>query len=193
MSIALPPIEAPELSDTFLADIAAEFQAQLQAYRLDWLHNRIEFAARSSTVSDVPLRRGLFASVQCEPAIVQLLLPHLEAQDEQTREQRLRNPTVVIVEAVWGPAHNGTPVSVTEVARRVNAILRYRDVTDVYSPREIGWKLRQLQLPTSSNGRCKIVKFTDEIRRRVHRLAHEFGLQLPPVAGCVLCGSDPIE
>ena len=101
-----------------------------------------------------------------------------------------REPLVAILEGIWMPAHEGGQLSPTEIARRVNAILRSRGVTDSYNAREIGWKLRDLGLYTSKNGRGKILKLTDEVGARVHRLALDFRTAVTCGAGMSpLCGA----
>jgi hypothetical protein len=52
---------------------------------------------------------------------------------------------------------------------------------------QIGWKLRKLFLHRGHNGKCKLLRISREMRRRVHDLAQQFGLKLPKVPECADC------
>ena len=73
--------------------------------------------------------------------------------------------------------------------RRVtpDAILRNRGANQEYNVREMGWKLRNLGLCTSSNGKSKVLRFSDDIRWGIHRCIREFRLELPFQKDCVDC------
>ena len=65
---------------------------------------------------------------------------------------------------------------VDELAKDVNALLRSRGEILEYSAEEIGWKLKDLNIPrhTSSSGRQ--VLLGRETSQRVHRLAQVYDL-----------------
>jgi hypothetical protein len=199
MSITLPPVDAPDLEDNLLTSIMAEFQPQLQAYRLDWLHNRAEHIAKSYGSSNSALARRLYACVQGEPGIVQMLKPMLESHEAQLMAQRSRDPRVAILEALWSPSHAQGKLTVSEITTRVNALLRARGSNHDYNLREIGWKLRNLSLSTSSNGKCKALRFSEEARWAIHKQVQQFQLQLPFHPECTDCRArqttekEPIE
>ena len=103
------------------------------------------------------------------------------------RFRRFCDPWVAILQAVWAPSHQQQEMSVGEITTRVNAILlSFGDMYD-YRPKEIGWKLRNLQLSTRSNGKRKVLRFSGENRSRIHRCIREFGLQLPFFDDCPDC------
>ncbi len=199
MSITLPPVDAPDLEDNLLTSIMAEFQPQLQAYRLDWLHHRSEHIAKSYGSSDSALARRLYACVQGEPGIVQMLKPMLESHEEQLMAQRSRDPRVAVLEAIWSPSHVQGEFTVNEITTRVNALLRSRGSNQDYNVREIGWKLRNLSLSTSSNGKCKLLRFSEEARWAIHKQVQQFQLKLPFYQECAYCRAsqttekEPIE
>jgi hypothetical protein len=99
----------------------------------------------------------------------------------------LLDPEVAIVEVIWTAAHEGKEISTAEITTRVNALLRDRGETLKYNVNQIGWKLRHLGLSTRHNGKHKVVRFPREMRRRIHQLAAQFGLQLSQVGGCDDC------
>jgi hypothetical protein len=187
MHLVLPPTEFPPLSDRLLASIAAEFQPKLEMYRLRRLNGNEKFARPSSGLSKVELARNLFACIPDDAGIVRILTPLLESHQQEILARRSRNPQVAIVKAVWVPAHAPGKMSISEVAKRANVLLRSDDEMYVYSPREVGWLLRQLRLQTHRTPNCKVLQFSSEIRRRVHELARELGVQLPTVQGCPDC------
>jgi hypothetical protein len=122
-----------------------------------------------------------------DPEIRKALTPLLEAHELDLQASRALNPDVVIVEVVWAPSHEEKEISTAKITERVNALLRDRGEIWQYNVREIGWKLANLGLSRRHNGKRKVVRFTREMRRRVHQLAAQFGLQLPKVADCDDC------
>jgi hypothetical protein len=185
LPLICPPIEGPDLGDRLLAEIATEFQPQLQQYRLDLLHNRTEFVAKSSPRSLIAL--DLFACVGGEPDIVQILTPLLQSREKELLERRSRDPRVAVLEGVWTPSHDCDEITVDEITNRVNAILRSRGVKEESNSRKIGWQLRNLNLRTSSNGRRKVLRFWSETRSRIHQNVRDLRLQLPFREDCVDC------
>jgi hypothetical protein len=187
MSISLPPREAPDLEDSLLATITGQFQPQLQAYRLDWLHNKAEYITKSYGSSEFALARWLFACMQGEPGIVRVLSPMLRSHEEELMAQRSRDPRVATLEAVWTPSHEQDDLSTGEITKRVNATLWSRGANQDYNVKEIGWKLRHLGLFTSSNGKCKVLRFSGDVRWRIHQCVREFRLKLSFKKDCTDC------
>ena len=175
MHLVLPPTEFPPLSDRLLANIAAEFQPQLEMYRLRRLNGKEKFAVPPSQLSKYELARNLFTCIPDDAGIVRILTPLLESHQQELLARRSRNPQVAIVQAVWVPAHEPGKMSVTDVAKRANALLRSDDEMYVYSPREVGWLLRKLRIQTHRTANCRVVQFSSEVRQRVHELARQLG------------------
>jgi hypothetical protein len=94
---------------------------------------------------------------------------------------------VAIEESVWAPSHKIKEMSTSAITKRVNALLHERGETYRYNSKQIGWKLRNLGLLSHHNGKRKALQFTRDVRRQIHRLAAQFGLQLPKVADCEDC------
>ena len=187
MHLVLPPTEFPPLSDRLLASIAAEFQPQLEMYRLRRLNGKEKLTVPPSQLSKCELARNLFTCIPDDAGIVRILTPFLESHQQELLARRSRNPQVAIVKAVWIPAHEPGKMSVTDVAKRANALLRSDDEMYVYSPREVGWLLRKLRIQTHRTANCRIVQFSSVVRQRVHELARELGLQCAAVQGCPDC------
>jgi hypothetical protein len=187
MHLVLPPTERPPLSDHLLKTIAAEFQPQLEMFRLRLLTGIDQFASTSHPLAKFELARNLGACIPEDSGIVRILTPLLESHQEDLLTWRSRDPKVAIVEGVWVPAHKPGKMSPSEVTERVNAILNSSDEICQYIAREIGWLLIKLGLHTRRNRDNKVLQFSSEIRQRVHQLAQEFGLQLPRVKGCPDC------
>jgi hypothetical protein len=149
--------------------------------------NQSHGSSRPPTFAGFPPGRDLPACIAEDPEIRKALTPLLEAHELDMQASRALNPDVVIVEVVWAPAHEEKEISTAKITERVNALLRDRGEIWQYNVREIGWKLANLGLSRRHNGKRKVVRFTREMRRRVHQLAAQFGLQLPKVADCDDC------
>jgi hypothetical protein len=194
MQVLLPAVEFPRLSERQIKDIAQEFQPRFQRHRLDVLTGREAFSAQALLMADSELARSLFACVPPKPEIVQLVAPLLESHEQERLARRLRNPRVAVVEVLWGPAHALGKMRVSEIATRVNALLRNRGEICEHNSREIGWMLKKMRLPTHRNGSGQVVQFSSEIRHRLHQLARESQLRLPTVQDCPDCaGPQAIE
>ncbi len=113
--------------------------------------------------------------------------PLLEAHEQDLLAIRSLDPHPASVETIWGPSHKEREISTAEITKLVNALLRDRGEILQYNVNEIGRKLANLGLSRQHNGKRKVVRFTREIRRRIHQLATEFRLQLPKVADCDDC------
>jgi hypothetical protein len=191
MSIALLPTtqELPALTEQEEAQLAAEYQPRLLAFRLRSLSLMHESGATSRQAKPVGFELGgkLPASIAENPEIVKILTPLLEARAEELRSRRSLDPRVAIVEAVWAAAHKEKEMSTAQITQRVNALLHSRGDFVTYNPNQIGWKLRDLGLNRRHNGKGKVVPFCPAARYRIHQLAMQFGLKLPKVAGCVIC------
>lgn len=187
MHLVLPRAELPALSNELLTRIAAEFQPQLEMFRLRHLSGVDPFMSATHPLAKFELARNLGACIPEDPGIIQLLTPLFESHQQDVSAQRSRDPRVAIVEVSWTPSHGQDEMTVGEITKRVNTILRSRGVTHEYSGKEIGWKLRDLSLRTTSNGKCKVLRFSREIRGIVHDYVQEFRLQLPFRKDCPDC------
>ena len=187
MHLVLPHAELPTLGKPLLASIAAEFQPQLEMFRLHLLSGSDPFVSPTHPLSRFDLASNLGACVPEDPAIIQILTPLFESHQQDISAQRSRDPRVAILEVVWGPSHDQDEMAVGEITKRVNAVLRSRGVTDEYNVREMGWKLSRLGLCTSSNGKRKGLRFSSETRWGLHRSTREFGLKLPFRKDCADC------
>ncbi len=122
--------------------------------------------------------------------MVKLWTPLLEAHDQELLVRRSREPRVAYIEVTWSPAHKNEEISTEQIAQRVNALLWKRGEVLEYNSNKIGWMLRELGLKTRHNGKCKALRFSRDTRRQIHRLALQFGLELPRDRECSDC-KDP--
>lgn len=187
MFLTLPYTELHSLSHQTFTGIAAEFQPQLEMFRLRLMSGVDPFISTSHPLAKFELARNLGACIPEDPGIVQVLTPLLESQQQDVLAQHLRDPRVAILEAVWIPSHELDELTVAEITRRVNALLRSRGESQDYNCKEIGWKLRNLYLRTSNRGNCKALRFSTAIRDRIHEGIREFRLQLPFKKDCPDC------
>lgn len=183
----LPGGEFPPVSESQVKDIAQEFQPRFERYRLLALTRGNELFSQSTLSADSDLARTLFACVRPRPEVVQLVAPLLQSHEQEREARRLRDPRVAVVEALWAPAHGPGKMRVSEIASRVNAILRNRGEIREYSDCDLGWMLKKMNLPTHRERSGQVVRSCWEVRRRLHQLACEFQLQLPTVPDCPDC------
>jgi hypothetical protein len=189
--IALPPTcqGFASLSELEETQLASEYQPQLLMFRLRNLSlmDQSYGSSRPPTFAGFAPAESLPACIAEDPEIRKALTPLLEAHEQDLLASRALNPYVAIVEVIWTAAHDKKEISTAEITERVNALLRDRGETWMYNANEIGWKLANLGLSRRHNGQRKVVRFTREMRRRVHQLAAQFGLQLPQRAECADC------
>jgi hypothetical protein len=185
----LPSMEpTPELSESEEQQLAALFQPQLLRYRLCNLPviQQPDSPTRPRAASST-FARDLLGGMQDVPSVAKAAKPLVVAHEDELAELRSLDPVAVIVECVWAPAHESREIAAAELLKRVNALLRNRGEGVELNEKELGWKLRQLQIPRRRNGKGMVVRFSSEVRRRVHSLARQFGLRLPPKTDCSFC------
>jgi len=190
--VLLPDAMIPAEAD--LEAIAAEFQPQFELCRLRHLQARAQPVTCQwpAELSVSTLGRQFFRLLADEPGSEALLLPLLEQQRQTTAARRTLDPLAVIIEVIWMPSHQSELIPVSEVRDRVNALLRNRGEQLEYKVTEIGWKLRDLELPRQRRAKRMVLRFSRELRKRIHGLAGQFGLTLTPVDGCPDCAA-PVQ
>ena len=194
MQITLLPVthRLPALTEQDAADLAAEYQPQLLMFRLQNLALMHPSITTSCRVAPARFERygNLPACITRDPEIVKLWTLLLEAQDQELQARRSREPRVAIIEVTWSPAHKDKEMSTEQITQRVNALLWKRGEVLEYNSNKIGWMLRELGLKSRHNGKCKALRFSRDTRRQIHRLALQFGLELPKDPDCSDC-NDP--
>jgi len=184
-SLLVPlPAKAPlPLSSNELAYLAAEYQPQLELYRLRRLAGEIA-ECTPKQLPDCDLASVLAPCIPADNSeILDTFLPLLESCREEARERRSRDDRVVAVEVLWIPGHQEGNLRSGKIAEKVNALLGQRGEFRKYNAYNIGWLLKGLGLRTKRG----VLTFSAETRQRLHELADEHGLELPPVEGCPLC------
>lgn len=175
-------------------ELAALYQPQLLMFRLrNFPRVQEAMSAPRGTAVKSELARNLLASGPDAPEIVNAVTPWFVAYEDKLSARRSTDPKAIIVEALWGPAHELPQFPVSEITNRVNATLESRDQIDLYTEKEIGWKLRQMGIPRRPNGKGRVVSLSSEVRRRLHVLAHQFGLMLRQWENCPNCKGSQID
>lgn len=190
LHIALLPTtqDFPSLSELEEAQLAAEYLPQLLLFRLRTLSALYQPDASSPpNFPGFPRGGSLPACIAEDPEILEASRPMIGAHEQDLLASRARDPHVAIEESVWAPSHKIKEMSTSEITKRTNALLHERGETLRYNSKEIGWKLRAMGLISHHNGKRKALRFTRDVRRQIHRLAVQFGLQLPKVADCEDC------
>jgi hypothetical protein len=190
MHIALLPTnqELPALTEAEEAQLAEEYQPQFLLFRLRNLFSMSQSVLPSCSPRPAGFELGnLPACIAEDHEIVEAIAPVLEARAQELLARRSLDPHVAIVEALWSPVHPEKEISVKELTKRVNALLRLRGEISTCNTNQLGWKLRNLGLQRVHNGRCKVLRISRETSRRVHELAQQFALKLPKVPECANC------
>jgi len=198
LHLHLPPVPAalPPFTEREEEALTAEYQPQLLLLRLHVLVSKEPPNSASdrdsSQLTNPALRRHMPLFLQREPEIVAAVTPLLEAHEEELTFRRQLNPEIVLVEVLWHAAHADKEISTAAATQRLNDLLRLRGETLEYNAKEIGWTLARLGLPRRDNGHNRVLRFSREIRRRVHLLAAQFELKLRKKADCGDC-ADPVR
>jgi len=102
----------------------------------------------------------------------------LRPQDEEIRAQRFLDVDYVLVEILWGEIHSREhkQVSVSNLTKDANALLRSRGEFREQSAEEVGWKLKHLNIPKHTDTSGRQVLLDHDMSRRVHRLAQTYDL-----------------
>jgi len=185
----LPVSPRTAISDSELDEIAAAAQPRLLGYRLAYRAemSRAAIPIPLSPTSDAsrPWFSALF-----EEAAQQKLAELLRDQVDDAATDRSLSSVAMLVECGLAVCHEGKcEVRVGELAELLNVALAGRGEPTVES-RAVGALLKKVGLRTERlDQRGRGLKFSDDMRRRLHRLARDF--QVPVAATgdirCTLC------
>jgi len=194
--ISLPPAEtdSPVLDEQTLARIAQHLQSKFLGFRLKWLCETQAPASSSAeaSFSGSELAQSLFACVRHEPELIETTLPALRGLVEEEAERRRSDPSSVVLEVLWNPAHHDGSISVKKIVEHLNVLLRTRGSRDEHSPEDIGWILSHHGFERRRKDRGMVVLSSAENIGLLHRLVRNLGLNLEKVEGCSHCaGSNP--
>jgi hypothetical protein len=195
ISAAPSQLQSRTLDERVQNKIANAFQPRLLMYRLKNSGKVRESVDVSKfTFATRPLARTLAACFPEDLELARDTVQLLRPQDEEVRGQRSCDVNCAIVEILRSTIHDRKQkaVRVDELAKFVNALLRSRGETLTYSAEEIGWKLRDLNIPrhTSSSGREVVLG--QSTSQSVHRLAQAYDLPCSQrvEAGCPDCNQE---
>lgn len=191
LRIWLPPANHKMacLTEVEQARLAARFQPQFLMFRLHNLANMTQSipADWPPALAESALARQLLACAKEERAVVEAVTPLLLSYQQEHQEHSLLDPHAAILECIWGPAHGSRQVRITELQEDFNGLLRSRGEIYEYSVKEVGWKLQHMSFERVRDGAGKVLRFTAGIRRRIHKLVYELGLDLPRESTCPDC------
>jgi hypothetical protein len=185
----LPTLQPlPEWSESEEQQLAALYQPQLLMFRLqNFPRVQQAMSAPRGTAVNSELARNLLASGPDAPEIIDAVTPWFVAYEDELSARRSTDVKAILVEELWTPSHESQQIAISDLTKRVNNSLRHRGERNFYSEKEVGWKLRQMRIPRHRNGKGMVVKFSSEVRRRVHFFVREFGLNLPRNENCPDC------
>lgn len=178
ISVTPAQLQSSELSEQVQNEIANSFQPRLLMYRLKnsgKVHeSRVDVS--TFTFATRQLARTLALCFPEDLGLAREAVQLLRPQDDEVRGQCSRDVNCVIVEILWATIHKGKQreVQVDELAKDVNALLRSRGETLVYSPEQIGWRMKRLNIPRHSSSSGRQILLDQDTARSIHRLARAY-------------------
>jgi hypothetical protein len=190
--ISLPSVAVGLLlPDERLAGKAQTLQNRFLRFRMDWVMQTRQTGYSEndapSELLDSGLAQTLFACVRYEPQLIKVMTPLLLGLVEDAKISRRLDPDLVILEVLWRPAHRIREIAVIGITRALNKLLYERKGRYQYSEEEVGWRLKQLGFERVRGAQGKVVRFSDENGKVLHRLVSRAGLDFAKVLGCPLC------
>ncbi len=179
--ISLTPsqLQSSALDEQVQNKIANDFQPRLLMYRLKNFGKVRESADVSGFTSATrAIARTLAACFPEDSELARDTVELLRPQDEEARGQRSCDVNCAIVEILQGTIHDRKQkaVRVDELTNLVNALLRSRGETLTYRAEEIGWKLRDLNIPRHTRSSGREVVLGVGTSQSVHKLARFYDL-----------------
>ena len=180
ISLAPSELQLPPLDEQTQNEIANDFQPRLLMYRLKNCKKVRESRVDVSkfTFATRHLARTLAACFPDDSELASDTVQLLQPQDEEVRGQRTRDVNCAIVEILCDMIHDGKErdITVNELAKNVNGLLRSRGEILEFSAEEVGWKLRDLNIPRHNSSVGRQVLLERDTSQRVHRLAEVYDL-----------------
>jgi hypothetical protein len=193
ISAAPSSSQSSGLDERLQNEIANDFQPRLLMFRLKSFGKvpASPVDVSNFTFATRQLARALATCFPEDPELARDAVQLLQPQDEDVRGQRFCDVNCAIVEILWGVIHDRKQreVRVDELAKDVSALLRSRGEIREFSAEEIGWKLRNMNIPRHSSSSGRQVLLNRDAGQAVHRLAQAYGLPCTQrvEAGCPDC------
>jgi len=178
--VSLPPTQDPPplLSDAEGERIAHGFQAKLLRYRMaNYSEVRDREIDCKAFVPEMRDEAQAWLAPICNcPELSRAVHAELLRQSEELAGTRFLDPKCVVTEAALFFCHKpeATQFLVGELAETVNNLLKGRHEEATLSDKRVGLILRELGVRGERVAAGYKVSFTDVMRERIHRLAHDF-------------------
>lgn len=193
IQVCMEPAEAVDAIDERLQrGLADKFQSRLLMYRLTncaKVHmsrtEAQEFAPATRQLASI-----LAACLGDDPALAKEVVSLLTPQDEDLRSKQAGDIVSAVVRVLLGSLHEGKLIkmSIQEITRLANHLRRSSGQTLEYSPEEVGWKLKSLNLRRHRTNAGSVLMLDPATSFQVHRLARFYGLSgKPGPEGCPEC------
>ena len=168
------------LGEQALDEIADKFQPRLLGYRLKNLA-RMREPHDDFPQLTFPIRRVARDIAMLFPEDSQLAsdaVRLLDSQNDEIRASLHRDVNFAIVEILWNMSRRGNvrQIGVHELTKNVNALLRSHGEILDYSPEQIGWQLKALNVSKHRTAAGQEVLLDAESRKRMDELAHTYDL-----------------
>jgi hypothetical protein len=162
--------------------IGSEFQAKLLMYRLlNWAKiTAPDFDLGEYTASTRELAHTLAGCIVDDKELQREIVSFLRPRDREIEVDRTLLLESIVIEGLWAACHDSKygDLSVNDLTKSVNSILRGRGGSREVSPEMVGWKLRGLGLRTDFiTGGRKGLQLASETRAVIHNLAVAYGVR----------------
>jgi hypothetical protein len=178
------------IDERSLDRMAEHLQARFLNFRLKWLleQNEADVGRIKSSFPGSGLAQALLTCVRNEPDLVKTVTPFLRGLvEEEELGRQNHDPSLVIFDVLWIPAHQVPHLSVTQITERLNMLLRSRGSNWEHSAEEVGWLLKSHGFDRHRNGSGMELRFSANHMQLLHHLVRKFRLNLPKMPGCVNC------
>jgi hypothetical protein len=183
----------PLLDRQSLSEFARKLRPKLARYReLNFAKVRdSHFDAPGFTSPTRDIATMLGNAIADDSSLQRCVLVILESQEQEVRIGRTDWIEAIVAEAVLFLSHEGgrSQARVGEITDIVNGILKGRGQNIALDPRAVGHHLRALGIFSVRLNRAgRGIRFTKEIRRKIHRLADAYNVLTPlNQGGCEFC------
>ena len=181
------------LADHELNQVSDEYQPILLAYRLANFEKvqKCKFDVPEFTFPTRAAAAALGACVVRDLGLTARLITLLRWQDEAARAERCMSPHSSLVEVLLGLVHKAMgkkayqakSVTVQEVTKYLNTLLRSRGGIRQYSAEDVGWLLKKLCVPKTRSGAGMQIFLGDKTARHIHGLALSYGVSAIEASG----------
>ncbi len=190
----------PVLDDGELNRIANEFQPRLLAYRFA-NYGKVHASQIDCPIGEYAIREAINGLAACTPECpdLQAEVVGIAVQEAaEARQARWTEPPILLIESLLMECHGSTDSALYcgKLADAMSTMSSARGVERIFRPNQAGSLIRRLGFTPEERDRQGVrLRLTEDVRRRVHKLARDFGvpsidIRIPGCAHCAEMDED---